>query len=333
MRCVSEGSGQGKVSNTNVNLVDCFPGIVEAVGAEAKVRGLAAGLAEPVRVPRELVVGHGRGERVEVAVARPVGHPRHPHPGAQGAGGRFDEASELAILAAHDVKATFLTCGGIAERYPDQVGAIVAAGHEVAGHGYHHEVARDLSREEEREVIRRTTEMILSRADKRPFGWRSCTQSPNSLELLLEHGYLWNSNSFSHDLPFVWQSGEKRLVELPRQPFGDGRTYGHRDSGNPNDTLAQGHQKIFKPFEFLPLAIISYLEDNAISVPVEQGQRTTLGAYQFGGPVQKQIGDLGYIQRAGHQLAHLINQLQIAAKPLRLLVKFCVLNSNSSPIP
>jgi peptidoglycan/xylan/chitin deacetylase (PgdA/CDA1 family) len=27
------------------------------------------------------------------------------------------------------------------------------------------------------------------------------------------------------------------LVELPRQPFGDGRTYGHRDSGNPNDTL------------------------------------------------------------------------------------------------
>jgi hypothetical protein len=27
-------------------------------------------------------------------------------------------------------------------------------------------------------------------------------------------------------------------VELPRQPFGDGRTYGHRDSGNPNDALA-----------------------------------------------------------------------------------------------
>jgi peptidoglycan/xylan/chitin deacetylase (PgdA/CDA1 family) len=35
----------------------------------------------------------------------------------------------------------------------------------------------------------------------------------------------------------VWQNGDKQLVELPRQPFGDGRTYGHRDSGNPNDTL------------------------------------------------------------------------------------------------
>lgn len=143
----------------------------------------------------------------------------------------------LRILASHEVKATFLTCGGIAERYPEQVTAIIAQGHEIAGHGYHHEVARDLTKDEERDVIKRTTEMILNRAKKRPSGWRSCTQSPNSLELLLEQGYLWNSNSFSHDLPFVWQSGKKKLVELPRQPFGDGRTYGHRDSGNPNDTL------------------------------------------------------------------------------------------------
>lgn len=143
----------------------------------------------------------------------------------------------LRILAANQVKTTFLTCGGIAERYPEAVQAIVAQGHEVAGHGYHHEVARDLAKEEEIDVIQRTTEMIKSRAGKPPVGWRSCTQSPNSLELLMEHGYLWNSNSFSYDLPFVWQGGDKKLVELPRQPFGDGRGYGHRDSGNPNDVL------------------------------------------------------------------------------------------------
>jgi peptidoglycan/xylan/chitin deacetylase (PgdA/CDA1 family) len=143
----------------------------------------------------------------------------------------------LRILAAKQVKATVLTCGGIAERYREPVEAIISQGHEVAGHGYHHEVARDLTKEEEREVIKRTTEMIRSRAGKRPVGWRSCTQSPNSLELLMEQGYLWNSNSFSYDLPFVWKSGDKKLVELPRQPFGDGRGYGHRDSGNPNDVL------------------------------------------------------------------------------------------------
>jgi hypothetical protein len=41
----------------------------------------------------------------------------------------------------------------------------------------------------------------------------------------MEHGFLWNSNSFSHDLPFLWESNGRTLVELPRQPFGDGRTY------------------------------------------------------------------------------------------------------------
>ncbi|MGH7831353.1 MAG: polysaccharide deacetylase family protein [Candidatus Binatia bacterium] len=170
----------------------------------------------------------------------------------------------LRILEEEGVKATFLTCGGIAERYPEAAKAIVAKGHEVAGHGYHHEVARDLTREEEREVIRRATEMIQSTAGKRSVGWRSCTQSPNSLELLMEHGYLWNSNSFSHDLPFLWEDGGRKLVELPRQPFGDGRAYGHRDSGNPDDALViwrrlfdelYGESKLgpaFCPFQFHP---------------------------------------------------------------------------------
>jgi peptidoglycan/xylan/chitin deacetylase (PgdA/CDA1 family) len=143
----------------------------------------------------------------------------------------------LRILQQEGVKATFLTCGAIAERFPEAVKAIVAQGHEIAGHGYHHEVARDLTREQETEVMRKTTDMIRGRTGHKPVGWRSCTQSPNSLDLLMEQGYLWNSNSFSHDLPFLWESQGRVLVELPRQPFGDGRTYGKQDSGNPHNAL------------------------------------------------------------------------------------------------
>jgi peptidoglycan/xylan/chitin deacetylase (PgdA/CDA1 family) len=142
----------------------------------------------------------------------------------------------LRILQDEGVKATFLTCGGIAERYPEAVKAIVAGGHEVAGHGYHHEVARDLTREQEQDVIARASAMIRGRAGRAPAGWRSCTQSPNSIELLMEQGFLWNSNSFSHDLPFLWENGGRVLVELPRQPFGDGRTYDD-DAGDPERTL------------------------------------------------------------------------------------------------
>jgi peptidoglycan/xylan/chitin deacetylase (PgdA/CDA1 family) len=145
----------------------------------------------------------------------------------------------LRILDEEGVKATFLTCGGIAERYPDAIKAIVAKGHEIAGHGYHHECARDLTLEQEDDVQARTVAMIRERSGRRPYGWRSCTQSPNSIELLMEHGYLWNSNSFSHDLPFLWEKNGRYLVELPRQPYGDGRTYAHRnnDAGNPVNTM------------------------------------------------------------------------------------------------
>ena len=144
----------------------------------------------------------------------------------------------LRILEEEGVKATFLTCGGIAERYPEAVKAIVAGGHEIAGHGYHHEVARDLTREQENEVMKKTIAMLRQRSGDRPYGWRSCTQSPNSIELLSEHGFLWNSNTFSHDLPFLWEMAAGRvLLELPRQPFGDGRAYQERDAGTPENAL------------------------------------------------------------------------------------------------
>ena len=143
----------------------------------------------------------------------------------------------LRVLERQGVHATFLTCGGIVERYPEAVKAILSQGHEVAGHGYHHEVARNLSREEEKEVIQRTTERIRMISGTRPIGWRTCTQSPNTLELLMEQGYLWSTNSFSYDFPFLWMKDGRKLVELPRHPFGDGRIYGHSDSGTPRDTL------------------------------------------------------------------------------------------------
>lgn len=169
----------------------------------------------------------------------------------------------LRILKEEEVKATFLTCGGIAERYSEAVKAIVADGHEVAGHGYHHEVARNLSRDEEQDVIGRTSGMIKERSGGEPAGWRSCTQSPNSLSLLMEKGYLWNSNSFSYDLPFLWEDNGRVLVELPRQPFGDGRTY-NGDHGNPDDTLVvwkgmfdelyaeSSREPTYCPFQFHP---------------------------------------------------------------------------------
>jgi len=143
----------------------------------------------------------------------------------------------LRILEERGIPATFLTCGAIAKRYPQPLEKIAAKGHEIAGHGFHHEIARNLPIEEEREVIGRTIDALRALTGKRPLGWRSCTQSPNTLDLLMDHQFLWNSNSFSYDLPIIYAKGETKIVELPRQPFGDGLLYGHSDSGNPRDAL------------------------------------------------------------------------------------------------
>ena len=77
--------------------------------------------------------------------------------------------------------------------------------------------------------------MIEKRTGRRPYGWRSCTQSTNTIELLLEHGFVFNTNCFHEELPFLWEKDGKLLVELPRQPFGDGTLFGHRhgEYGNP----------------------------------------------------------------------------------------------------
>ena len=44
----------------------------------------------------------------------------------------------LDLLARHGVQATFFVPGRVAERHPERVAAIVAAGHEIAHHGYTH---------------------------------------------------------------------------------------------------------------------------------------------------------------------------------------------------
>jgi peptidoglycan/xylan/chitin deacetylase (PgdA/CDA1 family) len=141
----------------------------------------------------------------------------------------------LRILKEENLKATFLTCGAIAERYPEAVRAVRDEGHQVEGHGYHHEIARYLNREDETQVMRNTIRAIEACTGRRPYGWRSCTQSTNTIELLIEHGFVWNSNCFHEERPFLYEHNGKVLVELPRQPFGDGTLFGHRhgEYGNP----------------------------------------------------------------------------------------------------
>ena len=69
----------------------------------------------------------------------------------------------LRILQEENIKATFLTCGAIAERFPEAIQAVLAHGHVVEGHGYNHEIARYLPRDQESEVMKKAIAMIEKR--------------------------------------------------------------------------------------------------------------------------------------------------------------------------
>ncbi len=144
----------------------------------------------------------------------------------------------LRVLEKYNLKATFVICGALAERFPDTVRAIHAAGHDVAGHGYHHEKAWRLTPEEEVETMRKTVEVLTSLTGEKINGWRCCFQSHLTPDLGIGQGFIWNSNSFSHDLPYLLKDGDRIIVEVPRQPFGDMFIFQGGKTADPDDALS-----------------------------------------------------------------------------------------------
>ncbi len=66
----------------------------------------------------------------------------------------------LHLLGEHGVQATFFTLGWVADRHPDLVREIAAAGHEIATHGYWHELVYRQTPDEFAADLRRSLEAI-----------------------------------------------------------------------------------------------------------------------------------------------------------------------------
>lgn len=123
----------------------------------------------------------------------------------------------LEILADHGIRSTFPTTGITAEWYPEVVEAIVDGGHEVAVHGYRHVPLFTLDADEERAEIEAATQAIATASGRQPVGWRSPMYSttPNTIRILTELGYLYNSDFHNDDLPYLLENDGERIVEIP----------------------------------------------------------------------------------------------------------------------
>lgn len=174
-------------------------------------------------------LGQAEGRRIAVSLtfdfdaesawlgAFKVGTPSALSRGAYGANEGVPRI--LALLAKYGLPATFFVPGDTADRHPDVVRAIVAAGHEIGHHGYLHEAPHVLSPEEERTMIERGLEALERITGQRPRGYRSPSWelSKSTYSLLAEYGFDYDASQLAWDRPY-WVDDQGRrtnIVEVP----------------------------------------------------------------------------------------------------------------------
>jgi peptidoglycan/xylan/chitin deacetylase (PgdA/CDA1 family) len=126
----------------------------------------------------------------------------------------------LSLLEKHSIKATFFVPADTARRHPGTVKEIHRRGHEIGHHGDVHESPVKLGAEEERRILKTGLETLSELTGERPRGYRSPAWDlgPNSIDLLLEHGFLYDSSMMGDDFRFYKvrdKAKETGLVEVP----------------------------------------------------------------------------------------------------------------------
>ena len=86
--------------------------------------------------------------------------------------GNEDTQKILEILKKHDVHVTFFMTGGWVENYPDDVKAILAAGHDLGNHSENHKNMSQLSDAEKKEELMKVHDKVRSLTGHEMFQFR-----------------------------------------------------------------------------------------------------------------------------------------------------------------
>lgn len=138
----------------------------------------------------------------------------------------------LELFDRHSAKATFFILGWVAERYPQLVRRIYQAGHEIASHGYSHQLVYTQTPEVFREETFKSKALLEDIIGKPVLGYRAASysitaQSRWALDILCDAGFVYDSSIFPvhHDrygmpgtpeLPYRLTTDQKQeIVEFP----------------------------------------------------------------------------------------------------------------------
>jgi peptidoglycan-N-acetylglucosamine deacetylase len=145
-----------------------------------------------------------------------------PTPLSRGEFGALASSRILALLKSNGIHSTWFTPGYTIETYPRECEAVLAAGHEIGHHSWAHVPNATQTRAEEEADLVRANDSIVRLTGRKARGYRSPAWdlSLNTIDLLLAHGFLYDSSLMGADyIPYRARQGD--TVELGK-PYGFG---------------------------------------------------------------------------------------------------------------
>lgn len=180
---------------------------------------LAVSVVVNIEEGAELTLGDGdeRNEHIYEAVERVEGArdlcmESHFEYGPRAGWPRIRDA-----LRSRAIPATLNACGRAIAATPWIAAEAVADGHEVAAHGWRWERHVHMDEATERRAMARAVAAITEAAGTPPLGWhtRSATSSATRSLLIEQGGFLYDSNAYNDDLPYVVEGAAGPHVVLP----------------------------------------------------------------------------------------------------------------------
>jgi allantoinase len=115
-----------------------------------------------------------------------------------------------------NIPVTIFGVGLALEQNPEVCEAIKNGNYEVAAHGYRWIDYQDVKKSIEKKHMQQAIKTIKKIFGSRPLGWYTGRCSPNTRDLVFdEGGFLYDSDSYSDDLPYWEKRGSKRQLIIP----------------------------------------------------------------------------------------------------------------------
>jgi len=135
-------------------------------------------------------------------------------------GARVALGRVLALLDRYSIPASFFIPAVSLMQHPEMADQIKRSGrHEFGVHGWIHETNTLVPGDVERDLVKRALEYLTQATGTRPVGYRapSWNFSPNTLAIVRELGFQYESSMMSDDRPYeLLQNGQPTgLVEIP----------------------------------------------------------------------------------------------------------------------